>query len=345
MLKELILTDPVFDKEGKVYHFMDRFLLRLIQDKRDLIFVHLMMRLLFFTLPFVVYFYSTATITWWIAPIYLLANWIFFMGPFILMLHCTSHRPLFRAKYGWMNQLIPWFLGPFFGESPETYFAHHMGMHHPENNLEDDLSCTMPYQRDSLKDFMIYFSKFFFFVIPDLKRYFIEKKRDKLLKRTLTGEGSWFLIVIILSLINFQATLIVFIIPLIFTRFMMMAGNWGQHAFVDADDPGNCYRNSITCINVYYNKQCFNDGYHIIHHITPTMHYTDMPGEFLANRATYAKEKAVVFEGLDFTMVWFLLMTKNYKHLARKFVRLDDTYQTDEEVVAFLKSRTARIVD
>jgi hypothetical protein len=33
-------------------------------------------------------------------------------------------------------------------------------------------------------------------------------------------------------------------------------------------------------------------------------------------------------------------MTGNYKTLAKKFVRLDDSFKTDEEVIAFLKSRT-----
>ena len=58
-----------------------------------------------------------------------------------------------HCNFGWANYYIPWVLGPFFGESPETYFAHHVGMHHAENNLEDDISTTLPYVRDSAVDF------------------------------------------------------------------------------------------------------------------------------------------------------------------------------------------------
>lgn len=343
MLNKILITDPVFDKESKTYNAFDKLLLKLLIDERDIVFVHLIIRLLIFIVPFTTYFFMAETINWWIAGLYLAVNWAFFMGSFILMLHCTSHRPLFKAKFGWMKYIIPWILGPFFGESPETYFAHHMGMHHPENNLKDDLSSTMKYQRDSFFHFMLYFLRFFLLIIPELCFYFFKKNRPKLIRRTLFGELSWYALVISLAYINLPATLVVFILPLIFTRFMMMAGNWGQHAFVDAEDPGNCYRNSITCINVFYNKQCFNDGYHIIHHITPNMHYTDMPREFMANTATYAKEKAVVFEGLDFFMVWVLLMVKNYKYLAKKFVQLDDSYESQEQIISFLKTRTARI--
>ncbi len=73
------------------------------------------------------------------------------------------------------------------------------------------------------------------------------------------------------------------------------------------------------------------------------MHYTDMPVEFEENMEMYAKERAVIFEGIDFFVVWFLLMTKSYKTLAKKFVKLDDTFKTDEEIIAFLKVRVARI--
>jgi hypothetical protein len=68
-----------------------------------------------------------------------------------------------------------------------------------------------------------------------------------------------------------------------------------------------------------------------------------MAQEFRDNLDAYVKEKAIVFEGIDFFMVWFFLMTGNYKTLAKKFVRLDDSLKTDEEVIAFLKSRTKRL--
>jgi len=51
----------------------------------------------------------------------------------------------------------------------------------------------------------------------------------------------------------------------------------------------------------------------------------------------------VIFEGIDFFVVWFLLMTKNYKTLAKKFVHLDDSYKNDEEVIAFLKERVKKV--
>ena len=122
-----------------------------------------------------------------------------------------------------------------------------------------------------------------------------------------------------------------------------MAGNWGQHAFVDARSPGNCYRNSITCINTAYNRRAFNDGYHIGHHLSATRHWTEMPADLLRTRQQYIDERAIVFEGVDFFTVWLFLMLRRYDWLARHFVSLDGREWTEDEVVALLRERTRSI--
>jgi hypothetical protein len=120
----------------------------------------------------------------------------------------------------------------------------------------------------------------------------------------------------------------------------MMAGNWGQHAFIDQADPANCYTNSITCINATYNERCFNDGYHIGHHVKQNRHWTEMPEDFQRNIARYAAEKAIVFQKIDNFIVWLLLMLKRYETLAGLMVQLGETPMTTEEKIALMKSRT-----
>jgi fatty acid desaturase len=280
---------------------------------------------------------------WWLAVPYLGLVLGYFLGPYILMLHNTSHRPLFKPQYRWMNAYIVWLLGPLFGETPNTYFVHHIGMHHPENNLEEDLSSTMRYQRDSFVDFMRYFTRFLLGGILELIHYMWKRNRKKLLVRTIIGEGSYILVIALLLWLNWQATLVVFILPLVFARFGMMSGNWAQHAFIDASAPDNVYRNSITCINSLYNRRCFNDGYHIGHHLKSNRHWTEMPEEFLANRDHYAREGAIVFENLDYFVIWFLLMTRRYGLLAKHYVDLSGEGLSRDEIVARLKERTRRI--
>jgi hypothetical protein len=123
----------------------------------------------------------------------------------------------------------------------------------------------------------------------------------------------------------------------------MMAGNWAQHAFIDPASPENNYRNSITCINSTYNRRCFNDGYHIGHHLKATRHWTEMPDDFRRNIATYASERALVFTGVDFFQVWAALMLKQYNWLASRLVPLSGEPEVREEQLALLRARTLRI--
>jgi fatty acid desaturase len=335
----IVLSDPAYS-ELEAPRKRDRLALKFIHDIRDVPFLGNMAVLtLLVVIPGLALFVP-GVFRWWLAVVHV-AMVLFFLGPFILMLHNTSHRRFFKAPWTRLNHIIPWLIGPFFGETPETYFAHHVGMHHPENNLADDISTTLPYQRDSFIGFMRYFLRFFFGVIYELPRYFVRKNRPKLILKSLGGELVFYAMVTPFFMLNWRAAIMVFIVPLVLTRFLMMAGNWGQHAFVDQAAPENFYRNSITCINTIYNRRCFNDGYHIGHHVKQTRHWTEMPEDFRSNLATYAKEKAIVFSGIDFFQVWAFLMLKRYDWLAARMVTLTaDSEMTTEEKIALMKERT-----
>ncbi len=338
-------TDPVFVKPA-AYSPADRFFLRLIRDERDLPFIYLALKITFTIIPLAVLLYMPFVNGWWFAlaaVAYHFLNNVSFKGPFGLMLHCTSHRNLFKKEYGFLNHYIPWVLSPFFGHSPETYFAHHVGMHHAENNLEEDESSTMPFQRDSAKDFTKYFASFLFAGIYHLVTYFFRKKRKRLMYRAVRGELTFFAFCGAMCFLNWQATVIVFLVPFFLFRFVAMFGNWAQHAFIDATDPGNHYKNSITCINTNYNHKCWNDGYHISHHVRPTMHWTEHPTFFRQTLDQYSANDAIVFDGIHFLHVSIWLLRKRYDLLARHFVDLDGRFSTNAEIEAFLKSRTQRI--
>ncbi len=337
----LALTDPrhtpvtnpnVFQRAG----------LALINDERDLPFLGLALRFIGVIFPLAAVLYWR--FNWWLAIAYTTILFAFFFGPCILMLHNTSHRVFFKPQHRWMNHIIPWVLCPFFGQPPEGYFSHHMGMHHPENNLEDDLSTTMPYDRDKFLHFLKYWSLFMATTIFILPKYLSKHGRKKLAVNAVVGEAFYYLICAIGVHFNPLATLAVFVIPYVMARFLMMWGNWGQHAFIDAAQPGNALLNSITCINVRYNRTCFNDGYHIGHHVKANRHWTDMPADLENNAAKYAAEGAVVFQGIDFFQVSLFLFLKRYDWLAERFVELREQPRSRDEIIAFLKTRTRPIV-
>ena len=339
------ITDPTFN-ENTTFSGLDNFFLKFINDKRDLPFVYLSIKITLMLLPAFIVLMSNLLFgwQWWaLAGVYLLTMFLYLMPPFTLMLHNTSHNVLYKKEYGFMNNYIPWFLGLFFGQSPKTYYGHHIGMHHSENNLPWDDSSTMQYQRDSLVDFMKYYFGFIIFGIKNLAQYFTFRKQPKNRTMVIRGELFYFVLMGVLAyFFNHNAVIYLMLIPMLIIRFAMMAGNWGQHAFVDKRTPGSSFRNTISCINSPYNHQCFNDGHHIGHHLHPNQHWTDMPDNFVEEIPLLAENRCIVFEKLDFFMVWFWLMRKRYDVLEANFVNLENKFSSSEDVIALLKERTQK---
>lgn len=337
------ITDPTYLESP--LSGTDRYLLKFISDKRDLPFVKLTIKISLTLIPVGILLYMpfiSGPVWWVIAVGYFLMNNIIYKGPFGLMLHCTSHRKLYNKKHRWMNHYLPWIVGPFFGQTPETYYSHHIFMHHPENNMEEDRSSTLHYQRDSFIDFLRYFFDFLFVGMIRLISYFKKKNHPELIAKCLTGEFLFLFMCVGLSFISFPATLFVFILPFFISRFIMMLGNWTQHAFVAPEDPDNAYKNSVTCVNAKYNRKCWNDGYHASHHVRQGMHYTEHPQYFLDTLDKYIMNKAFVFQGIGFLEIFWFLMNGNYRALAKNAVNLDGAFSSDQEFIDLMKVRLKR---
>lgn len=337
-----VINDPVYVPIE--YSWLDKQFLKLINDKRDLPFIYLVIKITCIVFPIAALLYSSVlpNWAWWIVAIAYQGINFYFRAPFGLMMHCISHRHLFKRKYKVFYRYIIWGMCPFMGHTPETYFSHHMGMHHAENNMPDDDSSTMPYQRDSLKEYFRYLSHFLVLGFRGLIQYLFARRKQKLAHNAMAGEFSFFAFCIVMCFVNLPGTMAVFVVTFFVSRMIMMIGNWTQHAFIDPDDPDNPYKNCCTTLNVKYNKRCWNDGYHISHHARPALHWTEHPNSFKQNLDEYAKNKAVVFDGLDFGGTFLCLMTKNYDKLAKHFVNVNGVFQSDEEVIAMLKVRTQK---
>ncbi len=332
------LTDPT---QAPVYAqgAFSRWCNSLIYDQRDQVFVRLTLRMVVTMAVAMASLLASLQLPefpLWVPMLGYLALWGYLVPPVILMLHNTMHRPFLRSRR--LGLAHPYLMTFFFG-MPSGYREHHLGMHHFEDNMPEDLSSTLRYRRDSFLHFLHYFLRFFFLVSIQLPLYLKRKRRLAMAKRVVIGELAHVALVLAVMLLDWRFGLAAFLGPLVITRFMMMAGNWGQHAFINTDRVNNGLANSISCINSGYNRRCFNDGYHVGHHLKSNRHWTELPGDLLANAAHYAREGAIVFEGLDFFMVSLLLWTGRWGVLARRFVRLDGQPRSDDEVIALLKAR------
>jgi hypothetical protein len=336
-----LIIDPVYTRPER-YTLYERWWLRYINDARDLPFIKLLTAIHLSVIPLAVLLYTPFLqgAYWWVAyALYFYIAQLYFKGRFGLMLHCICHRKLFKKEVSFLQHWVIWIVCPFFGHTPETYFAHHMGMHHVENNMTEDASSTLHYQRDSLRGFIHYVLRFLFLGFRDTFLYFFSRNRKKFYLRLTAGEISFYIFCGLMGYYNGFATLLVFIIPFVFARIVMMLGNWAQHAFVD---PNNPEENTINCINTPYNKTCWNDGYHYIHHERPALHYTDIPGEFLKRKSELAQRKILTFEGIHYLHIFLWLMTKRYDKLAARLVNIDNMFNSEEEAIALLKQRTKK---
>lgn len=334
-------TDPRWVRPEQ-YNAFERFFLPLLKDERDLIFPRTAAAITLTVVPMAtILFLSPAWLVGLLAVPYLATVFLKFGGRYGLMLHAVGHRPIFKREYRLLEHYVPWCLGPFLGHTPTSFDAHHMWMHHAENNMLGDGSTTLTYVRDDFKNFLHYWARFFLFGYLHLGRYLWLRGRKKTLARFVFGEVSWYLLAGTALWVNFAAGLVVFVIPMLLMRWLMMAGNFAQHSFVDVDDPDNAYKNSTNLTNTRYNHKAYNDGYHIVHHLKPSMHWSEMPDAYLENIDKYIENDAIVFDGIrDNQHIWFLLMRHDYDTLANKLVNFKN--RTHEEKVAFLKSRVRR---
>ncbi|KAH9897089.1 fatty acid desaturase [Xylariomycetidae sp. FL2044] len=274
----------------------------------------------------------------------------YYMGAYTLLRHQHIHqrgvlakdRPLVQV----FDQLFPYVSDPLMGHTWNSYYYHHVKHHHVEGNGPDDLSSTVRYQRDNIWHFLHYVGRFYLLIWLDLPIYFLRKGRPVTGLKTASWELFNYFVILTLLRVNSKPTVFVFLIPLMAMRVMLMVGNWGQHAFVDAEEPDSDYRSSITLIDVPSNRYCYNDGYHTSHHLNPLRHWRDHPVHFLQHKEIYASEHALVFHNIDYLMITVKLMQHDYEHLARCLVPIGAQIDmTMKERVQMLKRHTRRFTE
>ncbi len=263
---------------------------------------------------------------------------------FILALHYSTHTPIFNKKWRFLKHVNTSFLCALFGIPPWMYYAHHIAMHHSENNtMPYDLSSTMPYQRDSKWHHFLYMLRFAIAIWVELPYVLFRKQNYQVMARCIVGEGLFFTMIAILFFYRPIATTFVFLLPVAVISFALMQGNWKQHIFVDPDDPTNTYKSTFTCINTPTNAGNFNDGYHIEHHENPAMPWYRLPEYFHSKLPEYAKHDGFVFTGIGSMAVGRLVLNKDLDTLADHYLNVGQKQRTKAELIAEFKRRLVPI--
>ncbi|KFY26766.1 hypothetical protein V493_03896 [Pseudogymnoascus sp. VKM F-4281 (FW-2241)] len=314
---------------------------KLVRQDPDTVFVtHILVH---FTtlLPSAIYLYYS--FSWFHAVLHTIyAVWN--AGPFTLLLHNHIHNNgLLRKQFGYFDHIFPYITGPLMGHTWDSYYYHHVKMHHVEGNGPGDLSSTIYFQRDEPLEFIRYFVRFLIFTWLELPIYFFRNKKYGLSAKALVSECSSMGFIYLAACLNTRPTVFVLIIPFFVMRLGMMVGNFGQHCLVDNVDPMSDFRSSITLIDVASNRHCFNDGYHTSHHLNPRRHWKAHPKAFLKSKPSYQSEGALTFTGIDYIMITYRCITKDFDNLARHLVPMGAQIgMTHEERVEMLRSKTRK---
>jgi len=158
-----------------------------LDDKRDVIMLHLLWNISVTTLPFALFLYFGPVQSHLLGFTYLLLNYVVYMRRFTLTLHYSSHRRLYKKEWsfsGILNAYPSYVLCPIYGLPSGQYYLHHVIMHHVENNVFPyDISSTMTYQRDSPFHFFCYWMRFVFGLWVQLPYYAFIRKRYSLVYR------------------------------------------------------------------------------------------------------------------------------------------------------------------
>lgn len=323
--------------------FVKTFFLPMLDDERDYIALEMLLNMTITVPPLMILFWMYPSHL--VGLVFLVWRLLTFAPRFMLTLHVTSHRRLFKPKYWPLNYFAETFLAFFLGLPPGFYYIHHVMMHHVENNVfPSDISSTMPHQRDSWWGLLHYISKYFTHAVFYLPYYALKKKRYQLFAFHMCCWIGYFIGSAYVFTLYPVATLWTVPIPFIVLGFALMQGNYTQHVFVCPDDPFSNYRLTFNYVNHPDNQRTYNDGYHVDHHMNSRLHWSKVIDHFEQNIDKFADNDAFVFNEIDTQGVYRHVMNGTYSELYKHWVQLTpNKTRSPEEFEALCRHRLVPI--
>ena len=351
--RKLALEAAQRDLEGprREYHFKfpegsapDAFVSRHLCDLEDKPLFYALFDMFVTSVPLAaaMFFFVPPSLGWvghLLGFVYFAAHFGLYLQPFILALHYSSHRRLFKkgSPMEWFNAVPKYVLCPLFGIPAGMYHLHHIVMHHCEDNTKpNDGSSTEPYRRDRWTDFARYWAGFMFEVWFVLPSYAINKGYYDLCIQVLFQEAIYFTSLYYALRLNSTACIWTMCLPFFVGQFALAFGNWSQHIFVEDGKPSN-YRSSYNCLDCFDNSKSFNDGYHVLHHNHSKLHWSAFPATFMKTVDRMSDEKALSFVGIGFFEVGLYVMTKRLDLLAEYAVT--PCNMSPSEIAKLMESR------
>jgi fatty acid desaturase len=260
---------------------------------------------------------------------------------FVLGLHYSTHVRIWKPEWAWLDAVITTGICPLFGMPAGAYYAHHILMHHKEDNqLCYDASSTLPYRRDSYLHLLVYCLRYIALIWIELPLVLLLRGRLFEFCR-LAALGGGYLFILHAGLrVAPLATTYLLLLPLLIVSFALMRGNHLQHIFVSAAHPASPYRHSYDLCNCPTNMESFNDGFHIEHHLSPLTPWYLLPQKFIELLPRHCENDSLIFSHITPDEIHEYVFRGNLEKLADHYVYIGQASGVDRDtLIAELRRR------
>lgn len=224
----------------------------------------------------------------------LIAQWIFApSNPLIavplIMLSCSGaflgavathnavHCPVFHER--WMNNLWQVALTLTYGHPVSSYLpGHNLSHHRHAETVRDVMRTDKARFRPHLFNLLFFTASIGPSIMGAEIKYarFAAKRRPRFTRQLIFETVCMVAFFVTLLALDWRKTLLYVFIPWQYAAWGIVTMNLLQHDGCDSQSPWNHSRNFVGGIINWF---AFNNGYHTIHHLKPTLHWSLAPAE------------------------------------------------------------------
>ena len=161
-----------------------------------------------------------------------------------MLLHKEGHDKEGIFKYGGLiaNNVCQWFIGPFYGQVPYSYYAAHNKIHHRYDNGLDDVHTNLDLDRSRPLSLVIYTPRFFLYwsgISPLI--FFMAKRESRLVKEMGAGMLYYYSLTAVMAYIDWTFCLAFWVFPFLESVLFFSAISYLWHAFVNPNGALQAY--------------------------------------------------------------------------------------------------------